>query len=71
MSFFWYVPTGALTTCISAIISCLVFGVNDIDEFDVRLLTPSLRKFFIQTRVTLPIEEDIDERVALNSIVKN
>ncbi|KAH8359927.1 hypothetical protein KR093_009582, partial [Drosophila rubida] len=46
MSYMWYTTLGASVTIIVALLSTFVFGTNDPNSIDPKLMTPYIRKFF-------------------------
>lgn len=50
MSYLYYTVFGFLITIITANISCLVLGKQDIEEVDLSLITPLVRRFFKSTK---------------------
>lgn len=46
ISYLYYMPLGALITCMSAFILSFLFGFDDPDNVDSRLLAPFIRKYF-------------------------
>lgn len=51
ISYLYYMPLGALTTCASAFLLSFIFGFEDPCKVDPRLLAPSVRKYFKSTFV--------------------
>lgn len=46
ISYLYYLPLGAIITCLSAFILSLIFGFEDTNNVDSRLLAPFMRKYF-------------------------
>lgn len=49
LSYLYYMPLGALTTCASAFLLSFLFGFEDPCKVDPRLLAPTIRRFFKST----------------------
>lgn len=47
ISYLYYSPVGALLTCLCAFLFSLIFGFEDANNVDTRLLAPFMRKYFI------------------------
>lgn len=59
VSYLYYMPLGALITCISAFFLSLIFGFEDPSNVDPQLLAPFVRKYF-KPRV-IEVKRDILE----------
>lgn len=46
ISYLYYMPLGAIITCVSALFLSLFFGFEDPSNVDPRLLAPMMRKYF-------------------------
>jgi solute carrier family 5 (sodium-coupled monocarboxylate transporter), member 8/12 len=46
LSYLYYMPVGAVITCLSAFILSFIFGFEDPNSVDPRLLAPFMRKYF-------------------------
>lgn len=52
ISYLYYMPLGAMTTCASAFLLSFIFGFEDPCKVDLRLLAPVVRKFFNSAAMT-------------------
>lgn len=59
ISYLYYSPVGALLTCLCAFLFSLMFGFEDANNVDSRLLAPFMRKHF-KTRVQQSVVNDND-----------
>lgn len=62
ISYLYYLPLGAIITCMASFILSFLFGFDDPNNVDPRLLAPCMRKYF-NTRVVENIEDfDIEKK---------
>jgi solute carrier family 5 (sodium-coupled monocarboxylate transporter), member 8/12 len=59
ISYLYYMPLGAIIACVSAFLLSFVFGFEDPNNVDPRLLAPVMRKYF-NSKVERSIKQDFD-----------
>jgi solute carrier family 5 (sodium-coupled monocarboxylate transporter), member 8/12 len=59
ISYLYYMPMGAIITCISAFILSFIFGFEDPSSVDPRLLAPVIRKYF-PSKIFQEVKENND-----------
>lgn len=59
ISYLYYMPLGAIITCVSAFLLSFIFGFEDPNNVDPRLLAPVMRKYF-NSRIEQSVREDVD-----------
>lgn len=69
ISYLYYSPVGAILTCLCAFLFSLVFGFDDANNVDSRLLAPFMRKFF-KTRVQQSVVFDDGTKAVIISFTK-
>lgn len=65
ISYLYYMPLGAIITCMSAFVLSFLFGFEDPNNVDPRLLAPFIRKFF-DSRVS---EHVLDNKDGMEAIM--
>lgn len=61
VSYLYYMPLGALLTCMSAFILSFIFGFEDPNNVDLNLLAPCVRKYFNSRRDNLDVQAEMKE----------
>lgn len=64
ISYLYYMPLGAIITCMSAFILSFLFGFEDPDNVDPRLLAPFIRKYF-NSHIQKDVWDNGDETEAI------
>lgn len=72
ISYLYYMPLGATITCVSAFLLSFIFGFDDPNQVDPRLLAPVMRKYF-NSKVEQSVRQDVDgtEELYTNFEMKN